>query len=535
MTSPSFLAYVPDPFGVRASLYHLCREDGKHLDLAADKVSAHDGLIVTYDSATLVDDLRRAGMPPPSQLVDIGGALRLCAGIPRDEGGEKHWDVWAALAPHFSNSDKAKYFQAIVESRSDRPDHACIMRMLEVAAHAVQDLWFDMVKRLDTSEELLRFMTVEVPVQSIFSYRQYSGVPIDRELTETLIQRVADEKYDAYRAVASALAKNPTGLNFWNIQQHLSGTDVAHLSHIDDGGRLREAFKIAAFGSKFARDFLTYVDASRDESILQRAMGPDERLHPVFQVMGTVTGRILVSDPYLQQLRRAYRKVISADPNMRLIYLDYGQFEPGILAFLSGHQHLINAYNNGDLYTALSERVFGSTEFRSISKRMFLAFCYGMTADGIAKLVAGQAGKETEFAAYREAVEGFFSAFPALEQFRSKMQAHLAKHNFVSSQLGNRRYRTTEGNLTSKERRWALNQPVQATASLIFKEALVALADQFGMNSIMLPVHDAVLMQFESDDKFESKVRAAEVTMLEAFRRRCPGINARVSIGSFSQ
>lgn len=41
---------------------------------------------------------------------------------------------------------------------------------------------------------------------------------------------------------------------------------------------------------------------------------------------------------------------------------------------------------------------------------------------------------------------------------------------------------------------------------MIFKEALIESASQFGKESILLPVHDAVLMQFEADGNFTAKI-----------------------------
>src|SRR5690606_15256385 len=126
--------------------------------------------------------------------------------------------------------------------------------------------------------------------------------------------------------------------------------DASHLLPATDGGRLREAFKMAAPNSSFARSFLQFADATRDETTLRRASGVGNRLHPIFNVMGTVSGRILVTDPSLQQLRRGYRGLIAPDPNKRLAYLDYAQFEPGIMAFLAADSGFIAAYNEGDVY-----------------------------------------------------------------------------------------------------------------------------------------------------------------------------------------
>jgi hypothetical protein len=403
-----------------------------------------------------------------------------------------------------------------------------------MAVKALADFWLEVVRRLETSEELERFFKIEVPVQGIFSHRQFIGVPVNLSVAEDLIRKVSDEKYSAFQSVATALSRSPAGLNFWNIHHHLSNTDASHLAKIKDGGRLREAFKIASHKSSFAQNFLRYTDASHDELVIRRAIGPASRVFPLFQVFGTVTGRILVSDPYLQQLRRPYRAIVSAEANRQLVYLDYRQFEPGILAYLSQDQSLIDAYNEGDLYTALSDKIYGNPEFRPVSKRIFLAFSYGMTPESIAKLIAGRDATEGALTSLRILIKEFFAEFPGVEQFQEKMVNHLARTGFVSSLMGNKRYRSSQGTLTHKERRWATNQPIQATASLIFKKALIDLANQFGNDSILLPVHDAVLMQFETDDNFTANVQIAEKIMLKAFQQWCPSIKARIATSQFS-
>ena len=217
----------------------------------------------------------------------------------------------------------------------------------------------------------------------------------------------------------------------------------------------------------------------------------------------------------------------------RLVYLDYAQFEPGILAYLSRDAHLIDAYSEGDLYTALCRKVFGNEEMRPLAKRMFLAFCYGMSSNGIAKLVADP-GDQEALLGFQSAVEKFFDAFPGLAAYRTEAESALLRDSFAGSLMGNRRYRTSSGALSPKERRWAVNQPVQSTASLIFKEAVVALAEAFGSDAVLLPLHDAILMQFNDDYMFDANVDVARGIMLEAFARRCPGISAWVTAGPFS-
>ena len=252
-------------------------------------------------------------------------------------------------------------------------------------------------------------------------------------------------------------------------------------------------------------------------------------------MLGTVSGRILVSDPYLQQLRRAYRSLVAADPNHRLIYLDYAQFEPGVLAGLSCDAQLIAAYNDGDLYTALAKVLFGDSAQRPTAKRVFLAFSYGMTPDRIATMLAGDAAAN-ERDAYAAKIATFFQAFPDLAHFRTSQQEALRADGYVKSVFGNRRLRTTtDEHLSLKEQRWAMNHPVQSTASLIFKEALNGIIAEFGVEPVILPVHDAVLLQFPDDEHFDGRAQRASEIMVERFSHRVPGVRARIKAGAFAE
>lgn len=535
MTDISLLAYVPDPFAVQTSRFLIRKPSGERLHVNARELSDFPTPLLTYDMPTLIDDLRRLKHAPPINILDIGDALRLIIGRPKDEGGEKLWNIWPVLTRGFADKIDAELFERLALSRGSRPDPDELSRLLEAAGEALAVVWESLVSRLKRQGEYDRLTTVEWPLQSAFAYRQFRGVQVDAAGASTLLERISAEKYDAYRRVAQHLSKSPTGLNYWNIQPHLRDTDVSYLMDLDPGGQLQGALEMAATASPFANAFVSLMKAGRDASIVRRALGGSDRLFPIFHVMGTVSGRILVSDPYLQQLRRTYRSLIAAEPHHRLIYLDYAQFEPGVLAGLSGDAKLIAAYNDGDLYTVLAELLFGDNTQRPVAKRVFLAFSYGMTPERIAMMLAGDAATK-ERGAYAEKIATFFEAFPHLARFRIGQQDALRAAGYVSSLFGNRRVRTTTGdNLSMKEQRWALNQPVQSTASLIFKEALNGIIAEFGVDPVILPVHDAVLLQFPDDEHFDRRSQRASEIMVERFSHRLPGVRARIKAGAFTE
>lgn len=534
MNNHLFLSYIPDPFSVYGTQYMACHSGGNAETIDAESISNSQYIVTTICSTVLIDELRRFGLPPPAKLLDLSEALKLWCALPKDEGGEKKSDLWLHLSPHFETPAESTYFKQVFKSSIARPNDDTRTKLLTSACHAITELWRSLEKMLKDSGEFERFMNVELPIHSIFSYRQFEGIEIEREIITTLLKELSKEKYTAYQDVANIIKKGPTGLTFWNIQNHLFNTDLSELSSIADGGRLRDAFKLAAHRSNFARSFLLYLDATKDETILRQAAGQDYKIYPIFRTVGTVTGRILVEDPYLQQLRKKYRSVIATTPDMCLVYFDYSQFEPGIVAFLSNDQFIIDAYNNGDIYTALSNKIFSSSDYRSISKKIYLAYCYGMSASRITNLICGPQSKDGEKLNLEKSVSDFFSSTTGFDRLRSESEAELEKTGYAKSIFGNRRQRIGTGKLTKKESRWALNQRVQATASLIFKESVIGVANAMGRESIMLPMHDAILVKIPKIKALEH-IEAIKNIMKSAFESRCPGINARVTSGSFSE
>lgn len=233
----------------------------------------------------------------------------------------------------------------------------------------------------------------------------------------------------------------------------------------------------------------------------------------------------------------AYRNVVAPDVGLGLTYLDFRQFEPGILAGLSQDQNLISDYNSRDLYTALANSLFEqepNVDSRDLAKKMFLGFCYGMTKEHIAKVVAGPQSSEGDRAEVLGRVDVFFGRYESLQTFKDGVEGHLYEEGYIRTAVGNRRYRVQKGDLSNEEKRWAISQTIQGNASLIFKEALINLDKKFGSDAIVLPMHDAVLLQFERGT-VRQKAAEASVIMKEAFTARLPNVLPKVSVERFGE
>jgi DNA polymerase I-like protein with 3'-5' exonuclease and polymerase domains len=529
-----FLAFLPDPFAVGRSAYGIFHPRLGFHRVEPAALKDLEFPVVTLDASALIEDLLRLNVQIPVEIVDAIEALRLLSGRSKKDGGEKFWLPWTRLRTEAEDRTALSRFREAFQS-SAIMDPEQLGHVLEVTARALAGMWTKIVDDLRTHGEYDRFLRIEVPAAQIFYERQRSGIAIDQRKLITAHGSAKREKYQAYIQVAQQTQVSPTGMTFRNVDKYLGRTDAAYLQFAADYVSIEDYFRMAADFSVFAREFVRYVRADRDVAILSRLFGA-ERAHPRFHPHGTVTSRTLVSDPYLQQLRRKHREVVAPDKGFTLMYLDYRQFEPGILAGLSGDPALLAAYNSNDLYTALGQALFGEEQAhasRDLCKKMFLGFCYGMSKDHISTVVAGPQATVEEKAGMLARVNAFFGRYGALDEFKRGAEDGLAAAGFVETQLGNRRYRTSKGDLLPEERRWAISQTIQGNASLIFKEALLRLKQRFGGNATLLPMHDAVLMQFETGTARQGASEASDI-MKRAFSHRLPHVKPKVSVERFA-
>ncbi|MGO7544406.1 DNA polymerase [Rhizobium leguminosarum] len=524
----NLLIYVADPYGVGAAHFATSIADVV-TEISATETSSLEGEWITYDAPTLIDELRRSGVTPPAFLIDVGEALRLLSRTSRADGGERRWDFWKTIRPFFETETSWKLARDLHEGRGP------LWHMINGSAHlhefslALANLWRDTKRKLEEQDECDRFTQIEIPVARTYHMRQSLGIGVAGDFVDEALRKAAQRKYLAYQQVADMIQVSPTGLNYWNVKPFIEQTDAKGKVDQVEGYHLRDQLKLARGTSAFARAFTDYMDASRDVEILDRLNDAGGRVFPTFHPFGTISSRTLVSDPFLQELRRDFRHVIAADEAMELLYFDYAQFEPGIMASLSGDEELQTLYNGGDVYKALSRAIYGAEDRRDLCKRIFLAFSYGMSLDAITRLLSDNDRDRTGIA---ESVSVFFGRFPRLRQFKADAERHLAQHGFVGTLQGNRRSRMSKGPLSAKERRWAVSQIVQGNASLIFKHATKAIAERFGSNSILLPMHDALLMQCTPGDRQVLIDEVPEI-MRFSFEHWCPNVVVKISVGSF--
>jgi DNA polymerase I-like protein with 3'-5' exonuclease and polymerase domains len=342
--------------------------------------------------------------------------------------------------------------------------------------------------------ERKRFENIELNINQIIYERQYKGISIDFEIAK---EKCVEIEGEIYRL------KNILQLDYGiftpeNEAQQLSYLDSKKFNYIKS---LTYSFKIRRNQDPIC---LLFYELLRNQNDLDSFIfmlshwGGNNKTYPTFLGFGTISSRITLRQPALQNLKKNNRVVIVPDKGMKFLYIDYGQFEAGILASMSDDDMLINLYNS-DIYTDLAEKVLGDRNQRSDAKIIFYRFMYGdTTLDAKSQL--------------------YFSKFKKLAEFKKSIENNISKNKKIGSYEGNYRYSF------DNESPWSLSHVIQSTASLIYKKALIRVRNEVRNVEFLIPMHDATLYQIDEFNYIDYSKRIENI-YIEEFKKVCPKID----------
>ncbi len=346
-------------------------------------------------------------------------------------------------------------------------------------------------------EEKKRFEEVELKINKLIYQRQYLGIRVDVELAK---KRCAELEKEIY------LIKNKLQLKYNiftpdNIKEQKNYLEKTNYRIINS---YRYTFKIHKKEDVICDLFYELYRNQEDLDSLLFIIsnwGGKQRAYPTFVGFGTITSRIILRQPALQNLRKTNRDIIIPDEGKKLFYIDYSQFEAGILASLSKDEGLIELYNS-DIYEDIAQKVFGDKVLRKDAKILFYRYMYG--DDSI-----------------KENVVKYFKQFKQLEKFKIEIENDLKQNSRIGIQLGNYRYMSNENNI------WALSHKIQATASYIYKKSLLKVKEEVKDAEFLIPMHDGTVYQID-ESKYEEVKTKVQKIYRDIFKEICPRVEPRL-------
>jgi len=525
------IVYLLEPFALdREPKIYILNKSGAFRSISIEDLSKRKKTLVTYDWHSLVPYFRRRNCLPPREIIDICQVGKLLLGDPEKKKRENYF--WIVLNDLFPNWEGLVSIQKILHGGGKIGGLEFPEKLLEEFSFKVRFLWEGFEKELSEKGELERFTKVEKPIQGILIDREYFGIRVDNKFFSKYLSDI-----DFEFAKVSKILRDRWGIYDIKDRDKLKSVleNEGFLYLADNVGRrlFNDLLEISNPDCELV-DCVKKAMSLRKEKTLILRFGTigEKRVFPEFDLMGTVSGRILVSQPLIQNIKKGARKLIVADKDYVFLYPDYKQFEPGILAFESNDASLIEMYNRGDVYCELSQSLFGTSEKREISKKVFLAFSYGMNKSGLAKLLSESWGFSRDEASIK--IDKFFQEFSGLDDWKKGLFDSFKVESGVSSRLGNYRWRNSPSSsiISNAEKRWVVSQRIQGTASLILKKAILNVYRKIPEAEFVVPMHDAVLYQVPIKKENEIK-HLIEGIFIKSFKNECPSIVPRINFSSF--
>lgn len=393
--------------------------------------------------------------------------------------------------------------------------------------------------------ELLRqglhshLFTVEFPYALTNARMEWRGVHIDPARRQQVIDACAGaQRHQGEFLEAMGISPPGSPEAFLVAMQRLGLGDHFAGRSLDDGSlRKLEGLHPAVRAFRLYRRYRQQAG-----QIGAAVVGPDGRVHPEHRQLGAATGRSTCRAPALAGLDRVLRPVVTAPPGRALIELDYAQIEVGVAAAECGDLDLVAAYNQGDVYAAMAQRFFAdelsdgdraldAREFRSrhpekreAMKPFVLSLLYGARAKGVAARFG------VSVAEARRRIARFMIAFPGLAQRLEDSADFGIARGYASIVTGLRRQ--VDRNAPREwTRRFLRNTPIQGSAAVVFKRAVVDLDQEFRRSDvwIVLPIYDAVLIECPATQIDDVVARAVPI-MEHALRSYYPVLRPRVEV-----
>ena len=294
------------------------------------------------------------------------------------------------------------------------------------------------------------FDGIEMPLVPVLAKMERAGMLVDPDRLHSLSEGLATQISEVERSI-----RDLAGDETFNIGSPMQ------LSHVlfDVMGLPTKGLKKTKRGyystnakvlSDLARDheivrlILDWREKSKIKSTYLDTLGPlrrgDGRVHTTYNQTITATGRLSSSDPNLQniptrsELGRTVKTAFSAGEGSVFLAVDYSQIELRLLAHLSGDEHLVRAFNEGeDFHAETAARVFGvpvsevTPDLRSRAKAVNFGIVYGQQAYGLSQSL------HISMAEARDMIDRYYEAYPGVRTFLDNVVARAKRTGYAET------------------------------------------------------------------------------------------------------
>lgn len=242
-----------------------------------------------------------------------------------------------------------------------------------------------------------------------------------------------------------------------------------------------------------------------------------ERAHPYLNAYGAQSARYQPKATGFIHLKAAWmRSLVEPKPGRAICGIDYSSEEFILAALMSKDANMIKAYESGDVYLYFA-KLAGAVPWdgtkkeykkeRDKFKSTTLGISYQMGAESLANKLTADTGEPHTIEDGYEMINLFANAYPDYHEWIEDNEHYYCETDKLKLPDGWYMFGDNDN------RRSVGNMPIQGMGSCILRKA-IQLAQDAGL-TVILPLHDALYIEFDSDDL--SAVDKLEACMREAF------------------
>ena len=450
--------------------------DGMVTEVSAEEVVGEEGELVCHDYWLIAPALYKRTNSLPKHITDVEELRISTSGKREDRENRDTTDIYAALLGWLGVEVIGRYRNIVFKSAAFDADTFILV------GTALVSLSDRVEAGAQAAGEWDRYLTIERPITDYLIRSASSGIAID---SICLRRHKEDIEFLYYKTLKDFSARYSLPLEVPSDEEVMEY--LAPRGFDFSGVGVEYVLNFVPMSDEFSDRLLELRKIANSRWTLNSILLSQTHMFPIVDAFGSITSRIYYKDPPLQNLSKRHRDILAAEKGMKLSYVDFGQYEAGIMGALSGDEKMLDLFASGDLYTQVAQTIFSDASKRKHAKRLFLSYAYGMKRKGLIDAAFS-------LGARRDIAKNFFNQFMQFENWKAGIWDEFRTTGRVGTVLGNYLARSGSGELSEKEKRSAVSQVIQGTASLIFKKALLGLSLVQDVQ-LKVPMHDAVLFQ----------------------------------------
>lgn len=377
------------------------------------------------------------------------------------------------------------------------------------------------------------FYDMELPLSRILADMEITGITVDASRLQAMrvefsvrLQEIEEKIYAEAGETFNINSPKQLGVILFEKMglPVIKKTKTGYSTAVDVLEQLREQAPIVD-------DILNYRQIAKIQSTyvegLLKVIQGDGKVHTRYIQTLTQTGRLSSVDPNLQNIpirleegRKIRQAFVPRAADWVLYSSDYSQIELRVLAHISGDQHLITAFKEGeDIHASTAMRIFGVSKedvtpnMRRQAKAVNFGIVYGISDYGLSQNL-GISRK-----AAQQWIDTYFENYAGVKGYMEESVREAKDKGYAETLYQRRRYlpdiNSRNFNVRSFAERTAINTPIQGSAADILKIAMIELAARLKKShlqaTMLLQVHDELVFEVPQAELEELDALVKEV------------------------